>query len=54
MERVDCIHDLLRRGRSKGTSVLLRMQGGIHFIVGNPRRSPEAVNEEQGIGWLVD
>ncbi len=27
MEKVDCIHDLLRRGRSKGASVLLGMQG---------------------------
>ena len=27
MERVDCIHDLLRRGRSKGASVLLGTQG---------------------------
>ena len=27
MERVDCIHDLLRRGRSKGAAVLLGMQG---------------------------
>jgi type IV secretory pathway TraG/TraD family ATPase VirD4 len=27
MERVDCIHDLLRRGRSKGASVLIGAQG---------------------------
>lgn len=27
MERVDCVHDLLRRGRSKGASVLLGAQG---------------------------
>ena len=27
MEKVDCIHDLLRRGRSKGASVMLGMQG---------------------------
>ena len=27
MEKVDCIHELLRRGRSKGVSVLLGMQG---------------------------
>ena len=27
MEKVECIHDLLRRGRSKGASVLLGMQG---------------------------
>jgi hypothetical protein len=27
MAKVDCIHDLLRRGRSKGASVLLGMQG---------------------------
>ncbi len=26
MERVDCIHDLLSRGRSKGASVLLGLQ----------------------------
>ena len=36
MEKVDCIHDLLRRGRSKGASVLLGMQG------------IEAVNEVYG------
>ena len=27
MEKVDCIHDLLRRGRSKDASVLLGMPG---------------------------
>lgn len=27
MEKVDCIHDLLRRGRSKGAAVLLGLQG---------------------------
>ena len=36
MEEVGCIHDLLRRGRSKGTSVLIGTQGleALHGIYG--------------------
>ena len=30
-----------------------RKQGGIHFIGGNPRRIPEAINEEKRIGRRV-
>ena len=33
MEQVECIHDLLRRGRSKGASVLLGTQG-IEALIG--------------------